>query len=106
MGEVGGTEYTSAAACGQMAQSYQDYQCSPEEDALAGGKMACDVDTNMEMRASTQAGWYGAPAKLFCAPRSKVPMAPRWDYASPWCAPEGGWGHVAPFADNVPLDEY
>jgi hypothetical protein len=48
--------------------------------------MACDVDPGMEMRASTQAGWYGAPAKLFCAPKSKVPKAPRWDYTAPWCA--------------------
>merc|ERR1712066_343831 len=77
-----------------------------QEDELAGGQMACDVDPDMEMRARTQAGWYGAPTKLFCAPKSKVPKAPRWDPTSPWCAPEGGWGHVAPFADDVPLDEY
>ncbi|CAE7496999.1 unnamed protein product [Symbiodinium natans] len=104
--EAGGSVYSSASACGQLHQSYQDYSCSPEEDALAGGKMACDVDPNMEMRAFTQAGWYGAPAKLFCAPRSKVPKAPRWDYSAPWCAPEDGYGHVPPFADDVPLDEY
>jgi len=104
--EAGGATYSAASACGQLHQSYQDYSCSPEEDALAGGKMACDVDPNMEMRAYTQAGWYGAPAKLFCAPKSKVPKAPRWDYSAPWCAPEDGWGHVPPFADDVPLDEY
>ncbi|CAE7696944.1 unnamed protein product, partial [Symbiodinium microadriaticum] len=104
--EAGGATYSSASACGQLHQSYQDYSCSPEEDALAGGKMACDVDPNMEMRAYTQAGWYGAPAKLFCAPKSKVPKAPRWDYSAPWCAPEDGYGHVPPFADDVPLDEY
>merc|ERR1712151_154365 len=98
--EVGGTEYTSAAACGQMAQSYQDYQCTPEEDALAGGKMACDVDPNMEMRAVTQAGWYGAPAKLFCAPRSRVPKAPRWNYGSPWC------GNTEKFPEDVDLTTY
>lgn len=68
--------------------------------------MACDVDPDMEMRASTQAKWYGAPAKLFCAPKSKVPKAPRWDYSSPWCAPAGGWGHETPFPDNVSLDTY
>ena len=33
----------------------QDYGCSAEEDALAGGRMACEVDLNMEMRAFTQA---------------------------------------------------
>eukprot|EP00928_Gymnodinium_smaydae_P046610 TRINITY_DN3105_c0_g1_i2.p1 TRINITY_DN3105_c0_g1~~TRINITY_DN3105_c0_g1_i2.p1 ORF type:complete len:1125 (-),score=180.89 TRINITY_DN3105_c0_g1_i2:807-4181(-) len=104
--EAGGSTYSSTAACGQLHQSYQDYKCSREEDDMAGGQMACDVDPNMEMRAYTQAGWYGAPAKLFCAPRSKIPKAPRWDFSSPWCAPPGGWGHVEPFGDNVSLDEY
>lgn len=99
--QVGGSSYSAASACGQMGQSYQDYTCSAEEDALAGGSMACAVDPNMEIRATTQAHWYGAPAKLFCAPRTKVPYAPRWDYTSPWCAPEGGWGHVAPFPEEV-----
>jgi len=104
--EAGGSVYSAASACGQLHQSYQDYSCSAEEDALAGGRMACDVDPNMEMRAYTQAGWYGAPAKLFCAPKTKVPKAPRWDYSAPWCAPEDGWGHVPPFADDVALDDY
>jgi len=104
--EAGGSTYSAASACGQLHQSYQNYQCSAGEDAAAGGQMACDVDPNMEMRAITQAGWYGAPARLFCAPRSKVPKAPRWDYSSPWCAPEGGWGHVEPLGDNVSLDDY
>merc|ERR1711972_1043159 len=104
--EAGGSEYSSTAACGQLHQSYQHYTCSAEEDEIAGGQMACDVDPDMEMRALTQAGWYGAPPKLFCAPRSKVPKAPRWDVAEPWCAPEGMWGHVAPFAADVSLDEY
>jgi predicted chitinase len=104
--EHGGAAYSATAACGQLHQSYQDYTCSAEEDALAGGQMACDVDPEMEMRASTQAGWYGAPPKLFCAPKSKVPNAPRWDYTEPWCAPEGGYGHVEPFAGDVDLQEY
>merc|ERR1712048_475544 len=55
----GGTIYSATSACGQLHQSYQDYTCSAEDDALAGGQMACDVDPEMEMRASTQAGWYG-----------------------------------------------
>lgn len=33
---------------------YQDYKCSAEDDKIAGGKMACDFDPNMEMRAHTQ----------------------------------------------------
>jgi len=104
--EAGGSVYSSTSACGQLHQSYQDYTCSAEEDTMAGGKMACDVDPNMEKRATTQAGWYGAPAALFCAPRSKVPKAPRWDYTAPWCAPPGGWDHKPPFSDDVPLDTY
>jgi predicted chitinase len=104
--EAGGSTYSATAACGQLHQSYQDYQCSAEEDEIAGGQMACDVDTDMEMRATTQAGWYGAPAKLFCAPKSKVPNAPRWDYQTPWCAPEQSNQHVAPFEDDVQLDTY
>lgn len=103
----GGSTYSSTSACGQLHQSYQDYTCSAEEDALAGGRMACEVDPNMEMRASTQAGWYGAPAKLFCAPRSKVPKAPRWDYSDPWCPQEGGYGYEAEkFTEDANLDAY
>jgi hypothetical protein len=104
--EAGGSAYSSTAACGQLHQSYQNYQCSAEEDALAGGQMACDVDPDMEVRATTQASWYGAPPKLFCAPRSKVPKAPRWDVASPWCPGEGQWGHEAELPDDVDLDTY
>merc|ERR1719326_1954948 len=70
--EAGGSTYSSTSACGQLHQSYQNYECSAEEDAMAGGQMACSVDPDMELRAHTQAGWYGAPPKLFCAPRSKV----------------------------------
>jgi len=102
----GGSPYSATSACGQVHQSYQDYTCSAEEDVLAGGKMACPVDPDMEMRAYTQAQWYGAPPKLFCAPRSKVPNAPRWDYSGPWCPPPGGWNHQPPLNDDVPLDQY
>merc|ERR1740122_451954 len=44
----GGSTYSATAACGQLHQSYQDYKCSAEEDALAGGQMACPVDPHME----------------------------------------------------------
>jgi len=101
----GGAAYSATSACGQLHQSYQDYTCSAEEDTLAGGKMACDADPDMEMRAETQAKWYGAPGKLFCAPKSKVPKAPRWDSGG-WCAQKGGWGYVEPIADDAPLDDY
>ena len=38
-----------------MFEFLQDYSCSAEEDAMAGGRMACEVDSGMEMRAFTQA---------------------------------------------------
>ncbi|CAL1168611.1 unnamed protein product [Cladocopium goreaui] len=53
--EAGGSTYSATSACGQLHQSYQDYSCSAEEDAMAGGRMACEVDSGMEMRAFTQA---------------------------------------------------
>ena len=81
----GGTPYTAAYACGQGNQSYQDYKCSAEDDKIAGGQMSCDLDNTMEMRAHTQAVWYGAPPKMFCAPKSVVPKAPKWNYSGPWC---------------------
>lgn len=97
--DYGGSVYTSAYACGQGKQSYQDYKCKKEDDALAGGKMACDFDPNMEMIAHTQAEWYGAPPKMFCAPKSKLPEAPRWNYKGPWCPQRGGYGFKEPFPD-------
>merc|ERR1719384_2286646 len=42
--EAGGTVYSATSACGQMHQSYQNYECSAEEDAVADGQMACSVD--------------------------------------------------------------
>ena len=41
----------------------------------------------MEIRATTGAKWYGAPAPYFCAPRSKLPAAPQWNYGAGWCDP-------------------
>merc|ERR1711957_1089909 len=103
---VGGEAYPAASACGQGKQSYQDYKWTAEEDKIAGGKMACDIDNNMELRANTQAEWYGAPPKLFCAPKSKVPKAPKWNFGSPWCPARGGYDFKEPFGENVSLDEY
>ena len=104
--KYGGEVYSSASACGQAHQSYQDYSCSAAEDAIAGGKIACDVEPNMMMRAHTQASWYGAPSKMFCASKSVVPKPPRWNFASPWCPQPGGYDYVPTFRDNVSLDEY
>jgi predicted chitinase len=104
--QFGGTPYTASYACGQGKQSYQDYKCSKADDALAGGKMACDWDPKMEMRAHTQAQWYGAPPKLFCAPKSVVPKAPKWNWGGPWCPQKGGYGYKKPFPDDAPLSDY
>lgn len=99
--KFGGKAYSSSFSCGQAQQSYQDYKCSAEDDKVAGGKMACDVDPNMELRAHTHAEWYGAPPSMFCAPKSKVPKAPYWNYQGPWCPPPGQSGHLDPFPDNM-----
>jgi len=99
--EAGGTIYAGTSACGQLKQSYQNYECSAEENALAGGQMSCDVDPNMEFRATTRAEWYGAPSFMFCAPKSKIPKAPRWNFGG-WC-PAGGEKFDGP---NVDLDAY
>eukprot|EP00873_Tetraselmis_striata_P027989 jgi/Tetstr1/448253/TSEL_035541.t1 len=76
-------KYSAANACGQLGQSYQDYKCKAEE-----AHMACAVDPDMEIRGKTHATWWGAPPPLFCAPRSKVPKAPKWNYLTPNCDPE------------------
>lgn len=73
-------KYPVSNSCGQLGQSYQDYQCSAEE-----AHMQCEVDPNLEMRATTHAQWYGAPAPLFCGPKSKFPHTGFWDYS--WSLP-------------------
>merc|ERR1719316_1798273 len=73
--------YAASNACGQLGQSYQDYKCPAGEE-----HMACENDPTMEMVATTHAKWYGAPAPFFCAPKSKVPKAPKWNHGSPWCS--------------------
>jgi len=103
----GGQAYSAAYSCGQGNQSYQDYKCSAADDKVAGGKMACDIDLNMEMKAHTQATWYGAPPTMFCAPKSKVPKAPKWNWGGPWCPQKGGYGYKKTFPNDMPdLTEY
>lgn len=38
--------------------------------------------------AQTAAKWWGAPGPLFCAPKSIIPEAPRWDFNG-WCPNSG-----------------
>ncbi len=68
-------KYPLSNACGQLGQSYQDYDC-PEEYK----HMQCDVDTDMALKATTQASWYGAPGPLFCGPTTLYPTTGYWDY--------------------------
>eukprot|EP00808_Paulinella_micropora_P024651 g2588.t1 len=75
--------YAATNACGQLGQSYQDYHCPPGEE-----HMECPLDPTMTIRAATSATWYGAPPPMFCAPKSKLPAAPKWNYGSPWCDPK------------------
>lgn len=54
--------------------------------------MACDIDLNMEIKATTNAKWYGAPAPLFCQPKkSKTDFTGKWNYNKicnePWADP-------------------
>jgi len=55
----------------------------------------------LELRAHTQAVWYGAPPKMFCAPKSRVPKSPKWNWAGPWCPPKGGWHYQKPFPEEM-----
>ena len=98
---TGGTTYPATSACGQLGQSYQHYFCEDMIDpetgaAIPAADLQCIVDPDMEMRAQTHALWYGAPPPLFCAPRSKVPDAPRWDHAG-WC-PDTTWDQATQWA--------
>jgi hypothetical protein len=53
--------YPMSSGCGQLGQKYAEYNC---EDA-------CPQDLSMEITATMNAAWIGAPPPLFCGPRSK-----------------------------------
>jgi len=101
---AGGTVYTAAAACGQLGQSYQDYACSdaidPEtNEPIPADELQCEVDPQMTIVAETHARWYGAPAPLFCAPKTTIAEAPRWDYGG-WCPSTGqSWNQPQEWAE-------
>jgi hypothetical protein len=45
-------KYPLSNACGQLEQSYQDYTCPEGME-----HMQCEVDLNMELKATTTALW-------------------------------------------------
>ena len=53
--------------------------------------MECPVKKDMEITATTNAKWYGAPGPLFCGPKEKYPFTGFWDYSKecnkPWANP-------------------
>ena len=67
--------YPLANSCGQLGQSYQDYNCPQGEE-----HMQCEVDPNMRVTGTTHATWFGAPAPLFCGPKSDFPFVGYWDF--------------------------
>ena len=104
-------KYPLSNACGQLGQSYQDYQCSASE-----AHMACAVNPNMEIKATTNAKWYGAPGPLFCGSKAKHPFTGSWDYTKecnkPWANPPefcndydgqkaGGYDNSSPVANSM-----
>jgi len=68
-------KYPVSNACGQLGQSYQDYTCSAAE-----AHMECELDSTMALEATTNAKWYGAPAPLYCGPKTTYPTTGYWDY--------------------------
>jgi len=83
------TGYAVSNACGQLGQSYEDYDC----------EMACPRNPSGAMTAVTHAQWYGASGPLFCAPDATLEAAGlsvggRWDYSHdcwPYPATEAGF---------------
>ena len=82
--------YPLSNACGQLAQSYQDYTDDPVTD--------CPLNPNMEITATTNAKWYGAPPPLKCGPRAKTGPTVGWSYSAS-CGP---WGPPTPPCDVYP----
>jgi len=107
---VGGG-YPLSNSCGQLGQSYQDYHCSDHEK-----HMECPVKKEMQITATTNAKWWGAPEPLFCGPKEKYPFTGFWDHSyncdDPWANPPlscdtyegqkgGGFNHDAPHANSA-----
>ena len=61
--------YPMSSSCGQLGQSYEDYDC-PD---------ACPKDPSMDITATTNAAWIGAPPPLFCGPKEKYDNLGYWN---------------------------
>jgi hypothetical protein len=61
--------YPMSSSCGQLGQSYEDYDC-PD---------ACPKDPSMDITATTNADWIGAPPPLFCGPTEKYNNLGYWN---------------------------
>ena len=73
--KAGGDVYPATAACGQLGQSYGNYQCGATitdestGQTYDGADVQCAIDPNMVSVARTTAYWYGAPGPLSARPR-------------------------------------
>ncbi len=61
--------YPMSSGCGQLGQKYADYDCDD----------ACPRDDTLEITATTNAPWEGAPPPLFCGPKSKYDGLGYWN---------------------------
>ncbi|KAL7478358.1 hypothetical protein ACHAW6_004124, partial [Cyclotella cf. meneghiniana] len=84
-------QYPLSNACGQLGQSYQDYNCPAGEE-----HMQCSIDPTMQITATTHATWYGAPSGFFCAPKTIYPFTGFWDYTY-WC--DNPWNDPPEYCD-------
>jgi hypothetical protein len=61
--------YPMSSGCGQLGQKYAEHRCDDE----------CPQDLTMEITATTNAAWIGAPPPLFCGPRSTYDGLGYWN---------------------------
>jgi hypothetical protein len=61
--------YPMSSGCGQLGQKYAEYTCEDE----------CPEDPGMDLTASTNGEWIGAPPPLFCGPKSKYDGLGYWN---------------------------
>jgi hypothetical protein len=63
------TLYPMSSSCGQLGQRYADYTCDD----------MCPEDPLLEITATTNAKWIGAPPPLFCGPKTKYNNLGYWN---------------------------